>query len=160
MRGALVTSAMFMPWSITFRTTWRAVVMIAVLGWPGQWAADFVRDPEGLLRVSAGQERTRFLLHPGEEVRSPLVVLQFYSGDWIRGQNIWRRWMWAHNVPRPGGKPIVPQCAACSSHQYAEMINANTESQKLFIDRYIERGIRLDYWWMDAGWYWNEKGWP
>jgi alpha-galactosidase len=40
------------------------------------------------------------------------------------------------------------------------MINANEANQKLFVDRYLEEGIRLDYWWMDAGWYPNETGWP
>ena len=28
-----------------------------------------------------------------------------------------------------------------------------TASQKLFIDRYLEEKLPLDYWWMDAGWY-------
>ncbi|MBN2129998.1 MAG: alpha-galactosidase, partial [Sedimentisphaerales bacterium] len=106
------------------------------------------------------QELTHFKLHPGEEVRTPLVVLQFYRGDWIPAQNVWRRWMWAHNLPRPGGKMLVPQMAACSSHQYGEMIHANEENQKMFIDGYLERGLKLDYWWMDAGWYWNKHGWP
>ena len=50
------------------------------------------------------RELTRFKLHPGEEVRTPLVAVQFWRGDWLRAQNIWRRWMLAHNVPRPGGK--------------------------------------------------------
>jgi alpha-galactosidase len=50
--------------------------------------------------------------------------------------------------------------AACSSHQFGEMINANEANQKLFVDRYTEEGIKLDYWWMDAGWYPNVSGWP
>ena len=52
------------------------------------------------------------------------------------------------------------QLAACSSHQFGEMINADSASQKLFIDRYLDEGLKLDYWWMDAGWYWNKTGWP
>ena len=68
------------------------------------------------------------------------MVLQFWRGDWIRAQNLWRRWMLAHNLPRPGGKPIRPEIAACSSHQFGEMIHANEANQKLFIDRYLERG--------------------
>ena len=134
--------------------------MIVVVGWPGQWAADFVRDGSKGLRIQAGQELTHFTLHPGEEVRSPLMVLQFYKGDRIRAQNIWRRWMIAHNLPRPGGKLPPPQLAASSSRQYGEMIGANEDNQKMFIDRYLEEGIKLDYWWMDAGWYVNQTGWP
>ncbi|MBI5091432.1 MAG: alpha-galactosidase [Candidatus Hydrogenedentes bacterium] len=135
--------------------------LIAVVGWPGQWAAEFARDDTNGLRVSGGQELTHFTLHPGEEVRGPLVALQFYEGDFVRSQNIWRRWMVAHNVPRPGGKlPPSPQMAACSSHQFGEMINANEENQILFVDRYLEEKLPLDYWWMDAGWYFNATGWP
>jgi len=52
-----------------------------------------------------------FKLHPGEEVRSPLIVLQFWQGeDWVRSQNIWRRWMMAHNMPKLNGelpKPLL-----------------------------------------------------
>jgi alpha-galactosidase len=103
---------------------------------------------------------THFKLLPGEEVRTPLIALQFWQGgDWIRAQNIWRRWMIAHNVPRPGGKLPSPQFAATSSHAFQEMQNANEENQKMFIDRYLAEGLKLDYWWMDAGWYPFKEGW-
>lgn len=143
-----------------FNLEWSGEGVIVVVGWPGQWSAEFKRDEGNGLQVRAGQELTHFTLHPGEEVRTPLIVLQFWKGDFIRAQNIWRRWMLAHNLPRPGGKPVAPQIAACSSHQFGEMINANEENQKLFIDRYLEEGLKLDYWWMDAGWYVNDTGWP
>ncbi|MCL6520005.1 MAG: alpha-galactosidase [Armatimonadetes bacterium] len=134
--------------------------VIMAIGWPGQWAADFIRESEKCLRARAGQELTHFKLHPGEEVRTPLIVLQFWQGDRLRAHNIWRRWMLEHNLPKPYGKQVQPQMAGCSSHQYGEMVYADSESQKFFIDRYIEEGIQIDYWWMDAGWYVNETGWP
>lgn len=143
-----------------FNLQWGGEGVIAVVGWPGQWFAEFARDPGNGIRVTAGQQLTHLTLHPGEEIRAPLIVLQFYKGDWIRAQNVWRRWMIAHNLPRPGGKLPAVQLTPCSSHQFAEMINANEENQKLFIDRYIEEGLKPDYWWMDAGWYVNESGWP
>ena len=60
---------------------------IVALGWPGQWAATFTRDSDRNLRVAAGQELTHFRLHPGEEVRTPLVVMEFYeSGGAIRAR--------------------------------------------------------------------------
>ncbi len=136
-----------------FNIEWDGGGVIVVIGWPGQWDAFFVRDAENRLRISGGQEQTHFTLHPDEEVRTPLSVMQFYEGDWIRAQNIWRRWMFAHNLPQPGGKPLHPQMAACSSHQYGEMTNANEENQKMFIDGYLKRGLDLDYWWMDCGWF-------
>lgn len=133
---------------------------IVVVGWPGQWAADFTRDNGYGLNIKAGQELTHLSLHPGEEIRTPLMVVQFYKGDRIDSQNTWRRWMLAHSMPKPGGQLPPPHIAACSSHSYAEMINANEDNQKMFIDRYLEEGIQLDYWWMDAGWYINDGTWP
>jgi len=134
--------------------------VIAVIGWPGQWAATFTTDRATGLCIRAGQELTHFKLHPGEEIRTPLSVLQFYTGDWIRAQNVWRRWMFAHNFPKPDGKPLAPKLAACSGWHFPGLM-CNQAGEIEFIDRYLEEGIKLDYWWMDAGWYpCDGVGWP
>jgi alpha-galactosidase len=51
---------------------------------------------------------------------------------------------------------------ACSSHQFAEMTKANEQNQIEFIDSYLQKGLKLNHGWMDAGWYVGaaEKGWP
>ncbi|MBQ2684477.1 MAG: NPCBM/NEW2 domain-containing protein [Thermoguttaceae bacterium] len=128
---------------------------IAVLGWPGQWSAEFSRVGGNGLRVAAGQELTHFKLLPGEEVRSPIaVVMPYFRQSWLEGQNIWRSWMIRHNIPRRAdGSFVDHHLAACSSHWFEEMTQATAETQKFFIDRYLEEGMKLDYWWMDAGWY-------
>jgi alpha-galactosidase len=132
---------------------------ILAIGWPGQWSAQFSRDAGLHLRIQAGQELTHFQLLPGEEARSPLIVLQFYTGDWISGQNVWRRWMIAHNIPRPGGQLPAPLLAGGSCPFYGPFIGNNEENQELFIRRYKEEGLKLDYWWIDAGWYPNNGTW-
>jgi alpha-galactosidase len=135
--------------------------LILAVGWPGQWAASFTRDQKRGLHVLAGQELTHFVLQPGEEVRTPLIAVLFWQGtDVARSQNLWRRWMIAHNVPRTSdGKLPPPILPAYSGLQFYEMTNANTENQKQFIDRYVEERLGIDYWWMDAGWYWNKGNW-
>lgn len=137
---------------------------IVVVGWPGQWSADFtpvVADGGAKgVKVVAGQELTHFYLNPGEEIRTPLMVVQFWNRGYLNSQNVWRSWMLKHNVPHPYGQVAPLHWAACSSHQYAEMIKADTASQINYIQRYLNEGIKLDYWWMDAGWYVNEWGWP
>jgi alpha-galactosidase len=127
--------------------------VILAVGWPGQWAARFSRDDGNGLQIQAGQELTHLRLLPGEEIRTPLIAMLFWKGEWIRSQNLWRRWMMAHNMPRPGGKLPPPQLAAGSSAQYIEMSEATEENQIAFIDRYAEEKIKFDYWWMDAGWH-------
>jgi len=144
-----------------FDLEWPGEQRLVAVGWPGQWSADFVRDATVGIRVRAGQELTHFKLLPGEEVRTPLIVVQFSKGsDWIRAQNVWRRWMMAHSMPTPGGELPKPAFRASSSRAYEEMIGANEENQMMHIDRYLEEGLALDCWWMDAGWYVQEHGWP
>ena len=121
-----------------FNIEWPGQSVIAVLGWPGQWAATFKRDTPTGLRITGGQELTHFTLRPGEEVRSPLVVLQFYRGDVTDAQNVWRRWMMAYNVPRPGGKLDSMHLSGCSSHFFGEMVTAD-EGQPVPIHRPLSR---------------------
>jgi alpha-galactosidase len=124
--------------------------LIVAIGWPGQWSAGFIRDSGLGIRILAGQELTYFKLHPNEEIRTPLSVLQFWKGDdWLHAQNVWRRWMIAHNIPRPDGKPPAPMLFASSD---GKMDKATEESQLAWFNRLLEEKIQLDGWWMDAGW--------
>lgn len=136
--------------------------IVISIGWPGQWAAVFNHDGARRARIRAGQQRTHFLLHPGEEVRTPLIALEFYDGDWIDGQNVWRRWMIRHNVPRPGGKLPPPQLAGGTNRATIEMQDATEANQIENLNADLDAGLTLDYWWMDAGWYpfARDKGWP
>jgi alpha-galactosidase len=143
-----------------FNLEWPGEGMIVVVGWPGQWAAQFTRDETHGIQLRAGQELTHFKLHPGEQVRTPLMVLQFWKGGWVRAQNIWRRWMLAHNVPKPGGRLPEPELFGCSSHFHAEMTLANEQNQIEWTERFLEERIKIGHRWMDAGWYVNKTGWP
>ena len=138
--------------------------IILAVGWPGQWAAEFICERGGTsrnLRIAAGQELTHLYLKPGEEIRAPLIALLFWTGtDVVRAQNIWRRWMIAHNLPRLDGKLPEPIMPGNSSLWFSEMAFATEETQIAFIERYVQEGIHLDYWWMDAGWYPCDGNWP
>ena len=147
-KGGKSSNVEFPYWNVEMRG---GGVIVAV-GWPGQWSAKFDRDAGTVLRVRAGQELTHFTLHPGEEIRSPLVVLQFYRRDRVRAQNIWRRWMLAHNSPRPNGQPLAPMLTFCSGGFFPGL-KVSEASEKLFIDALVRERIPIDYWWMDAGWY-------
>jgi alpha-galactosidase len=143
-----------------FNVKWKHEGVIVVVGWPGQWVAHFTRNQGRCLRIQAGQQLTHFKLLPGEQVRTPLIVLQLWrGGDWIRAQNIWRRWMLAHNVPRIWGKLPSPMLAGGTCPYYGPFIHNDQQNQELFIRRYQEEGIRLDAWWLDAGWYPNDGTW-
>jgi alpha-galactosidase len=142
-----------------FNVAWGGEGLLVAVGWPGQWAAELSRDQGPGLAIRAGQELTHFRLHPGERVRTPLVALQSWRGDWGRGQNIWRRWMTAYTLPRQGRTLPRPQLLANSSRAYMEMENATEANQIAYLDRYRQEHIKLDGWWMDAGWYVQQQGW-
>ena len=124
-------------------------------GLAGPVGGQFDRDDAKTLRIRAGQELTHFKLHPGEEVRSPLVVLQFYKGDWIRGQNFWRRWMVAHNIPRPGGKLVPTHYGAC----WSDPLHPVGEIEMAILNGYIREKIPLEFYFIDAGWYPSKGDW-
>ncbi|OQB85339.1 MAG: Alpha-galactosidase [Planctomycetes bacterium ADurb.Bin126] len=146
-------------WSY-FNLAWGDGGAIVSVGWPGQWFAQFMRDAGRSLALAVGQERVRTRLRPGETFRTPRMTVLLYRGERYRSQNLWRRWMAAHAMPRPGGKLPPPQFAASSSRAYEEMIKANEANQMMHIDRYLEERLGIDYWWMDAGWYVQQRGWP
>ena len=136
-----------------YNLDWSDHGVIAAVGWPGQWSSTLSCDTQGAVRVQAGQELTHFKLLPGEEARAPLAVLLFKKGGgWIETQNLWRRWMRAHNMPKPGGKD-VPVLRAGGAFLYAglgwgvELLNE--KEQTTLIDRFDAERIKLNCWWVD-----------
>ncbi len=140
--------------------------LILAVGWPGQWATRFTRDGERGIQIVAGQELTHLRLKPGEEIRTPLMALMFWKGsDPVRAQNLWRRWMLAHNTPRmgapsPAGKPMPPILIMCTTDFYPGL-RSNAADEIKYAEAYINAGVKLDYWVIDAGWYpCGDAGWP
>ena len=142
-----------------FNLAWPGRGVIVAVGWPGQWAAEWKRDEGTRIEIRAGQEQTHFRLLPGEQARSPLMALVFWEGDWINGQNVWRRWMVAHNLPRNRGRLHPPQIADGNGRHTIEMQDANEANQIQDLNRHLDAGVAMDYWWMDAGWYPFKQGW-
>ena len=70
--------------------------------------------------------------------------------------------MIAHNMPRPGGKPVRPICSTGMSGYFPGM-RSSVEDAKQFCDNFLAEGLKFDYWWTDAGWYpcdpvWSQTG--
>jgi len=133
--------------------------LIAAVGWPGQWATTFERDSARGLRFTAGQDLMHLYLKPGEEIRAPLIALLFWQGtDTVRAQNVWRSWMLAQNLPRPGGNLPAPLNAFCDGGFFPGLA-VSEAGEKQFIDAFTREHVKLDYWWIDAGWYPCRNDW-
>lgn len=117
--------------------------MILAVGWPGQWEAKVERIEDGSLRIRAGQQLTRLVLKPGEEIRTPSTTLLFWQGDdLVRAQNLWRTWYLAHVLPRIGGVPQPPTTQIQVGGSLATWPS---------VQAYLDAGIKPDILWRDAG---------
>lgn len=91
--------------------------VVLAIGWSGQWEAGFGSVGTNTLGIRAGQQLTRFVLHPGETVRTPGVLLVFWRGsDALRGNNLLRQLQLAHYVPRRDGQWVFPPICASVNH--------------------------------------------
>ncbi|MGL4649247.1 MAG: alpha-galactosidase, partial [Caldilineaceae bacterium] len=120
--------------------------VIGAIGWSGGWSAGFERTRAGV-RVVAGMERTHLRLHPGEEIRTPRIVLLFWEGDRDEAHNTWRRFILEHYTPRPTGELLRPPF--CDGVWGARTAQSHVEKIHWLHD---ER-IPTECYWIDAGWY-------
>ena len=91
--------------------------------------------------------RTHLLLHPGETIRSPRMLVLTYRGDRWRGQNLLRQFILAHHRPQLDGKPLVAPIT---------WGNWGGTSAKVHLDniqKIIHAKLPVDYYWIDAEWY-------
>jgi len=123
---------------------------VVAVGWTGQWQAMFARASNGPVQVRVGQQHFRAILRPGERIRTPAVLAMSYHGDWLDGQNQFRRLMLAHFTPRPAGKPVELPVAASGA---CIPFNSFSESNQLMaLDNVVAKRLPVDTWWVDAGW--------
>jgi len=121
--------------------------LIGALGWPGKWAINFSRSTEAAIAVSAGMETTHLSLHPGEEIRTPEILLLPWVGDDIDAHNVLRRHILKYHTPQYDGKPVV---LPVSHLGWGGM---KTSTSLRLIEQISKENIGFENFWMDAGWY-------
>lgn len=129
--------------------------VIGAIGWSGDWAAEIRRDggnridAEGAIHVRAGMQRTHLILHPGEEIRTPRILLLFWEGDRLHGHNLLRQFILAHHTPRANGE--ILRAPICDSHW-----GDRFDHEQIARARWLkEHDLPVEYFWIDAGWYGN-----
>ena len=132
--------------------------LIGAIGWTGNWQADVTLAADAhSLHLSAGMKATHLLLHPGEEIRSPRIVLLSWSAaqgepDWQHAQNRWRRLLLTHYAPQANGRPLpgpVPMGSWGSEPIAAKLA---------LIEWVHDHHIPVDTYAVDAGWYGGSTG--
>lgn len=136
--------------------------VILGIGWTGQWAASFEKSAQGV-RMRAGMERTHLILHPGEEIRTPAILLLHYAGApaspySVPGSNALRRLLLKHYTPRPKGQEAIPPIAA-SPHGTIAFTKTTEEAMIQGIKNIAAHSPLVDTWWIDAGWHGEDDNW-
>jgi alpha-galactosidase len=132
--------------------------IIVAVGWSGQWKGQLECPDDGALHVAAGIERTHFLLHPGEKVRMPRILLLDWKGDTLESNAQFRQLIYKHYAaPRNGQKPLPTlYCNTCFTRGGGWLNECNAENQISLIKAYAPLGLEALL--TDAGWF--EGGWP
>lgn len=121
--------------------------IICALGWSGQWFAEFAHDGAGKIDVAAGMEHLELKLRPGEEIRSPRMLLLYWQGTPIHAHNVLRQFILKFHSPHVNGKPAeMPVCNGSWG-------GTPTPGHLKSINAIVKHGLPYDYYWIDAGWY-------
>ncbi len=125
---------------------------VTAVGWSGQWAAWFDRAADGATRFQSGMEKTHLLLHPGEKIRTPRVLMMSWSGDRLAAQNRFRRLMLFKYVPQEDGRPLRLPIALQSFDRYHGTSWWPTEQGQLDAVK-TAKELGCDTYWFDAAWF-------
>jgi alpha-galactosidase len=119
---------------------------ILAIGWTGQWAANF-HYVGNKIAIKAGMESTHFKLHPGEEIRTPRILMIFWQGEPLRGNNLLRQFILKHHTRRLNGDTIpTPIC-------FGSWGGMKSPDHLARINLIQKEKLDYDYYWIDAGWY-------
>jgi alpha-galactosidase len=121
--------------------------LIGAVGWPGQWVISFSRPTEAAIELKAGMQNTHLSLHPGEEIRTPLILLLPWQGDDLDAHNVLRHHILKYHAPQYDGKPVV---LPLSHGGWGGM---TTSTSLRLIDQLTKENLGFENFWMDAGWY-------
>jgi alpha-galactosidase len=128
--------------------------LIGAIGWTGGWKADFTYAKDGkTIAMTSGMKRTHLLLHPGEEIRTPrIVLLSWTGGDWQDSQNIWRRLLFAHYTPLENNKPMRGPIL------FGSWGSEPIDSKLAYVKWVHDHKIPVEVYAVDAGWYGDSFG--
>ncbi len=143
--------------------------LFVALGHPIIWrgvfsptlAEDGQESPLPAVHIELGQAHFDASLLPGESVTFPSVTLLPHAAcDADTAMNRWRHFFIDCIMRKPDGALFPPHLSGGTSWLYNEMRDATEENQIAAMDAYLQNGVPIDYWWMDAGWYFRSHGEP
>jgi alpha-galactosidase len=145
------SSSLFLPF---FNLEGNGDGAVLAIGWSGEWSSNFHHPAaSAVFRARAGMALTHLTLHADEEIRTPRILMLFWQGKPVRGQNLLRRFLLTHHRPEAGGKPVqVP----ITNHNWG----GTPASDHLENVRQIAaHDLPIEYYWIDAEWFGKGQWW-
>jgi alpha-galactosidase len=127
--------------------------VIVGIGWTGQWAASLERTTAGPTQLRAGMEKTHLVLHPGEKIRSPRVLLMPWNGDQIAAHQRFRRLLMFCYTPKLNDRPLqLPFALQCFDRYVGSRPDWSTEKGQIAAAKATHM-VGCDHHWFDAAWF-------
>ncbi len=124
--------------------------IVVAIGWTGQWTATITQNEDSLSMV-AGMTKTDIALHSNESMRTPSIVITFFDGDRVDGNQVYRDMVQKYYTPLDDdGTPVT-----------ALPLTLNTwggSGEKSHINTLISAEAAewpFETLWVDAGWHGN-----
>ena len=133
--------------------------IIFAIGWTGSWFAEFKRDNGHGISVKAGMPGTHLKLFPGEEIRTPRILMFFWDGEIAEAHNKFRTFILKHHTPHIENMPVELPLAANTWVLHNSGNDVTEQNQIECINKYANNKIKLDHFWLDAGWYEGVGDW-
>jgi len=142
--------------------------MVVAVGWTGKWHADVEATDAKSLSLKSGMAGMKLKLYPGEEIRTPSIVLLFWNGDnRMAGHNSFRQFVLAHHFRKVNGH--FAEYPLAGSFDYGDPAPCNeyncltSEYAVALVKRYQQFRLVPEVFWLDAGWYtgcgWDKGDW-
>jgi alpha-galactosidase len=127
--------------------------VIVAIGWSGQWQARLDRAPGGPTRLTAGLEKTRLKLRPGERIRSPRILVMPWQGDRLTAHQRFRRLLMFEYAPKQNGHPQrLPVALQCFDRYVGSRPEWSTEAGQRRA-ALATQSLGCDTHWLDAAWF-------
>ena len=130
---------------------------VTAVGWTGKWNS-MVELNGGAIHTTAQMSELHTFLYPGEEIRSPRILLVFWQGsERADGINKFRKTMLDYICPRYDGELQRVPIAHMSSSNHQD--NSTTaENDKSYLKTIKDYNLDFELAWLDA--WWHKGGFP
>jgi len=131
---------------------------IIAVGWSGQWQSNIMCNDNDRLQVTAGLQKTHFLLHAGEKVRMPRMLVLQMAGDTVESNALFRQLVYKHYAAKRSGEKVLPTLYSntCWTRKGFWLNETTEENQISLINAFAGLGVEAIV--TDAGWF--DGGWP